>query len=119
VTNVSALCAQTGPPRCANTVTGLGPIPLDTGEDHDKHYDRQSASGTLAGGDLPGHPAGELRAVLAGARQAVHSRRRPRRPLRPGHAPGLIAGPELIAVLHSLDAFTSATIVCDVPGGAS
>ena len=32
---------------------------------------------------------------------------------------GLIAGPELIAVLQSLDAFTSATIVCDVPGGAS
>ena len=32
---------------------------------------------------------------------------------------GLISGPELIAVLQSLDAFTSATIVCDVPGGAS
>jgi hypothetical protein len=32
---------------------------------------------------------------------------------------GLIAGPELIAVLQSLDAFTSATIVCDIPGGAS
>ena len=32
---------------------------------------------------------------------------------------GLVTGPELIAVLQALDAFTSATIVCDVPGGAS
>jgi len=30
---------------------------------------------------------------------------------------GLISGPELIAVLQALDAFTNATIVCDVPGG--
>ena len=32
---------------------------------------------------------------------------------------GLVTGPELIAVLQALDAFTSATIVCDVPGGVS
>jgi hypothetical protein len=32
---------------------------------------------------------------------------------------GLIAGPELIAVLQSLDAFTGDTVVCDIPGGAS
>jgi hypothetical protein len=32
---------------------------------------------------------------------------------------GLLTGPELIAVLQALDAFTSATIVCDVPGGVS
>ncbi len=32
---------------------------------------------------------------------------------------GLISGPDLIAVLQSLDAFTSATIVCGIPGGAS
>jgi hypothetical protein len=32
---------------------------------------------------------------------------------------GLVTGPELIAVLQTLDAFTSATIVRDVPGGVS
>ena len=32
---------------------------------------------------------------------------------------GLVTGPELIAVLQALDAFTSATIVGDVPGGVS
>jgi hypothetical protein len=32
---------------------------------------------------------------------------------------GLISGADLIAVLQALDAFTNATIVCDVPGGAS
>ena len=32
---------------------------------------------------------------------------------------GLISGPDLIAVLQALDAFTNTTIVCDVPGGAS
>jgi hypothetical protein len=32
---------------------------------------------------------------------------------------GLVTGPELIAVLQALDAFTSTTIVCDVPGGLS
>ena len=32
---------------------------------------------------------------------------------------GLVTGPELIAVLQALDAFTSATIVRDVPGGVS
>ena len=32
---------------------------------------------------------------------------------------GLISGDDLIAVLQALDAFTSATIVCDVPGGVS
>ena len=32
---------------------------------------------------------------------------------------GLISGQDLIAVLQTLDAFTSATIVCDVPGGVS
>ena len=32
---------------------------------------------------------------------------------------GLVTGPELIAVLQALDAFTSTTIVCDVPGGVS
>jgi hypothetical protein len=31
---------------------------------------------------------------------------------------GLIAGPDLIAVLQTLDAFTSATIVRDAPDGA-
>jgi hypothetical protein len=32
---------------------------------------------------------------------------------------GLISGDDLIAVLQALDAFTSATIVCDVSGGVS
>jgi hypothetical protein len=32
---------------------------------------------------------------------------------------GLISGDDLIAVLQALDAFTGATIVCDVPGGVS
>ena len=32
---------------------------------------------------------------------------------------GLLTGPELIAVLQALDAFTNTTIVCDVPGGVS
>jgi len=32
---------------------------------------------------------------------------------------GLVTGPELIAVLQALDAFASATIVGDVPGGVS
>lgn len=32
---------------------------------------------------------------------------------------GLVTGPELIAVLQTLDAFTNTTIVCDVPGGVS
>ena len=32
---------------------------------------------------------------------------------------GLVTGPELIAVLQTLDAFTNTTIVRDVPGGAS
>jgi hypothetical protein len=32
---------------------------------------------------------------------------------------GLVTGPELIAVLQALDAFTSATIVRTVPGGES
>ena len=31
----------------------------------------------------------------------------------------LISGDDLIAVLRALGAFTSATIVCDVPGGVS
>ncbi len=32
---------------------------------------------------------------------------------------GLLTGPELIAVLQALDAFTNTTIVRDVPGGVS
>ena len=32
---------------------------------------------------------------------------------------GLITGPDLIAVLQALDAFTNTTIVYDVPGGVS
>ncbi len=32
---------------------------------------------------------------------------------------GLISGADLIAVLQALDAFTGATIVCDVPGSVS
>ncbi|MGB6583310.1 MAG: hypothetical protein WBF34_35875 [Streptosporangiaceae bacterium] len=32
---------------------------------------------------------------------------------------GLISGDDLVAVLQALDAFTSATIVCDVPGRVS
>ena len=32
---------------------------------------------------------------------------------------GLVTGPELIAVLQALDAFTNTTIVRDVPGGVS
>ena len=32
---------------------------------------------------------------------------------------GLVTGPELIAVLQTLDAFTNTTIVRDVPGGVS
>jgi hypothetical protein len=31
---------------------------------------------------------------------------------------GLITGPDLIAVLQALDAFTSATVVCTPPDGA-
>jgi hypothetical protein len=31
---------------------------------------------------------------------------------------GLISGPELLAVLGALDAFTMATVICDAPDGA-
>jgi hypothetical protein len=32
---------------------------------------------------------------------------------------GLISGPDLVAVLGTLDAFTTATVICDVPGSVS
>ena len=31
---------------------------------------------------------------------------------------GLISGPDLLAVLGTLDAFTMATVICDAPDGA-
>jgi hypothetical protein len=31
---------------------------------------------------------------------------------------GLISGPDLLAVLGTLDAFTTATVICDAPDGA-
>ena len=31
---------------------------------------------------------------------------------------GLISGPDLLAVLGMLDAFTTATVICDAPDGA-
>jgi hypothetical protein len=31
---------------------------------------------------------------------------------------GLISGPDLLAVLGALDAFTMATVICDAPDGA-
>src|SRR5438445_12791295 len=31
---------------------------------------------------------------------------------------GLISGPDLLAVLGTLDAFTTATVICDAPAGA-
>jgi hypothetical protein len=31
---------------------------------------------------------------------------------------GLISGPDLLAVLGTLDAFTMATVICDAPAGA-
>jgi hypothetical protein len=31
---------------------------------------------------------------------------------------GLISGPDLLAVLGALDAFTMATVICDAPAGA-
>ena len=76
------------PLRRSPTTTGLGPIPLRTGEDldHQPYDGRQPASGTSAAGDRCGRPPGELRRVWRTPGEP-DPRRRPRCPLRQGHAP--------------------------------
>ena len=109
----------TAGPDVPRTATGLGPIPLRTGEDHDQHYGRQSPPA-----------ARSLHEIREAARLANCGEcwQVPGTPCTPegdhvarfGRAMrrGLISGPDLIAVLQALVVFTNDTVVHDAPDGA-
>ena len=120
MTNVPALLAQNGPPRCVNTVTGL---------DQSRCKQQRTMTNTTAASPPAARSLHEIceaaRLVNCGECWQV-----PGKPCTPdpdgyhvarlGRAMrrGLLAGQDLIGVLQALVVFTNDTVVYDAPDGA-